>query len=539
MACGTDPSTAPNDAGTEAGGGGCHAGEAELDGVCVPAGVTSCASGFEPDGDGGCRAVLPASPCGPGELAVPGDGACHVVAPCPSTDWPELPAEALAAAQYVDASYTGGDSDGSMRRPWTTLIEGIEAASAGAVVALAAGTYQGPFRTAERPVRIWGACPERVELTTEGDDPTLFVLSNADGSEVRSLSISGKYPLAVTGSKAVLLEGLWLHDSEAPALAVVDALGESEVLLRGSLVESARQIGVLVAGATLSVESSVVRGTRATLAGQGGVGITAIASPADGVPSVLSIRSSVIEQNTATGVAVLGSEATLVGTLVRDTQPQPADGKFGEAVVVVPDADFDVPTRATLEGCVLERNLEASLLVSDAEATVTETTVRDSRPELALGERGFGVAVQRSPQGSRPAHLTLRASTVLDSDLVGVFVGDATAEVDRVLVRRTSPTSGSEDGDGFVVVNYGRGAEAVLTASRIEQSGRAGASSFSAILRLGSSAFECNAFHLDGEPAPAGPFEITNLGGNACGCEGESVECQVLSAGLTPPATPE
>src|SRR5689334_16759401 len=40
---------------------GCAAGEDLADGTCLPAGVPpgKCGAGFEPDGEGGCDAVLP------------------------------------------------------------------------------------------------------------------------------------------------------------------------------------------------------------------------------------------------------------------------------------------------------------------------------------------------------------------------------------------------------------------------------------------------------------------------------------------------
>src|SRR6185369_521075 len=52
----------------------CPPGETPLDnGGCQPAGVPpeACGQGFEPDGQGGCNAILPPDPCPPGLMAVP------------------------------------------------------------------------------------------------------------------------------------------------------------------------------------------------------------------------------------------------------------------------------------------------------------------------------------------------------------------------------------------------------------------------------------------------------------------------------------
>src|SRR5215471_20099119 len=85
--------------------GGCAPGEATLkDGTCVPAGVpaNACAAGFVADGKAGCRAVLPPSPCDKGQMAVPGETACHDVDDCGTGTYGTIPIG--AKSQLVDAS---------------------------------------------------------------------------------------------------------------------------------------------------------------------------------------------------------------------------------------------------------------------------------------------------------------------------------------------------------------------------------------------------------------------------------------------------
>src|SRR5262245_14855164 len=50
----------------------CKPGEAETMNGCEPAGIApeACAKGFAPDGERGCKAILPAS-CPDGQLAIP------------------------------------------------------------------------------------------------------------------------------------------------------------------------------------------------------------------------------------------------------------------------------------------------------------------------------------------------------------------------------------------------------------------------------------------------------------------------------------
>src|SRR5262245_12038184 len=92
----------------------CPPGETPLaGGGCQPAGVPpeACGQGFEPDGQGGCNAILPADPCPPGLMAVPGDTKCHEVAPCDSGDYGTIPID--ATTQFVNGAYAGNDSDGT------------------------------------------------------------------------------------------------------------------------------------------------------------------------------------------------------------------------------------------------------------------------------------------------------------------------------------------------------------------------------------------------------------------------------------------
>ena len=144
---------------------GCAAGERPLDdGSCQNAGVRpdACADGFEADDDGGCTAILPASPCGEGTMAVPGDTECREVAPCGDAPWGDIPVD--GTTRYVDGAYAGGDSDGTSRRPWTTILDALVAAAPDDLIAIAAGSYQEDVLLVSKPVRLWGRCPSMVEI---------------------------------------------------------------------------------------------------------------------------------------------------------------------------------------------------------------------------------------------------------------------------------------------------------------------------------------------------------------------------------------
>src|SRR5262245_45900115 len=132
---------------------GCPAGHLMVDGSCEPAGIppTACGEGFLPDDGRGCVPVLPASTCSDGQLAVPGDTECRELVSCGAAPWGDIPID--ANTEYVDASYAGTDSDGSANKPWTTISDAVAAASSGAIVAIAAGSYVEDVQLIGKPVR--------------------------------------------------------------------------------------------------------------------------------------------------------------------------------------------------------------------------------------------------------------------------------------------------------------------------------------------------------------------------------------------------
>src|SRR5262245_38384618 len=136
---------------------GCAPGERPLDdGACQPAGVVACAAGFEADGTGGCRAILPAEPCPKGSMAVPGETSCREVSPCGRGKWGERPPP--TGALYVDAAYLGGDGDGSEAKPYTTIEDAVLSAPRGATVVVAEGSYA-EHVDLNAPITLRGRCP--------------------------------------------------------------------------------------------------------------------------------------------------------------------------------------------------------------------------------------------------------------------------------------------------------------------------------------------------------------------------------------------
>jgi hypothetical protein len=444
----------------------CPPGERPVtEGGCQPAGVPSdgCAPGFAHDGDRGCDAILPAAPCPPGAMAVPGDTECREVAPCGAGPWGDIPVDSTTV--YVDQSYTGGASDGTDVSPWTSLAQAIAAAPSGAIVAVAAGSYSGSVTIANKPIQLWGRCPTMVALVGSANQSgAVNIHAGADGTELHNLALTGpNMGLAHFGSVAVVAEQLWIHDCGMEGIYAEDELGEATLTLSDSLIEDNVTVGVSSFGATLTVERSLIRGTQ-PYAGLG-YGIVAAPSPNDDGPTNLTVRSSLIDDNHHLGVWISASVATLEATVVRGTLSEgsgmPADG------IRLQDGSI-----GELSSLVVEDNQNGGLNLAGSETTVTSTVVRRSS--------GHGIYVEPDSAGA-PGKLTLGSSLIEDHRTSGITLNGSSATLQGTAIRTTEDLGGS----GIVVsfdLDQAAPSSATITYSLVER-----ASDFG-ILVLGSDA---------------------------------------------------
>ncbi|HZO15223.1 MAG TPA: hypothetical protein VFB62_18245, partial [Polyangiaceae bacterium] len=221
----------------------------------------ACAPGFEHDGAYSCAPILPADTCPPGLMAVPGETACRPVMTCGEGQWGDIPIDATTV--YVDENYAGTDSDGSAAKPWTTIGAAASAAPTGALIAIAAGSYAEDMVITNKSVRIWGVCPERVEIVGLGSGfATIDIVQGASGTEVHGLSIRGNgRGIGLSGSVDVVVDSVWVHDLTLGGIDLASAFGPTNAVVRGSLVEATRVAGIFSSGADATIEASVVRGT--------------------------------------------------------------------------------------------------------------------------------------------------------------------------------------------------------------------------------------------------------------------------------------
>ncbi|WP_437758974.1 right-handed parallel beta-helix repeat-containing protein [Sorangium sp. So ce1389] len=452
----------------------CLPGELQLEsGSCQPSGVppNACGEGFVAFGHGRCGVLLPQEVCPKGRMAIPGETNCREVALCGDGPWGEIPVE--ANTQFVDVAYAAGDSNGTAARPWTTIQKGIDEAEDGAIVAVAAGSYFEDVVIEDKAVRLWGRCPGLVEIRGTGGNTEAVLAGSgaASGTEIRSIAITGeRVGISIVDTRNITIEQVWVHSTGDLGIYIVDVDGPTGVVLRASLVEQHRDVGVFVGGSDATIEDTVVRATQPSADGLSGRGIVVQNDRDTGERASVLVRASLVEQNRDVGVFVGGSDATIEDTVVRATQPS-ADGLSGWGIVVQNDRDTGERASVLVRASLVEQNRDVGVFVGGSDATIEDTVVRATQPS-ADGLSGWGIVVQNDHDTGERASVLVRASLVEQNRDVGVFVGGSDATIEATVVRATQPRADGLFGRGIVVQNgnfTGERANVTVRACLIEE----------------------------------------------------------------------
>jgi hypothetical protein len=563
----------------------CAIGERLVDDTCVPPGVPAeaCNEGFAPADDGGCLAVVPADPCAPGEMAVPGDTTCRSIAPCGEAPWGDIPTD--GTTQHVDADFVG-TSDGGATAPWTTIQTAVDAAAPGAIVAVAAGSYPETVTISGKAVRLWGRCPSLVEVTGSLSGVAGVQLFQADGAEVHGLALtSTQLGVSVFGTGRVTLSQLWVHDTSERGVYLEDMGGAPEARLEQSLVERSTLAGAYTAGSILEIEGSEVRDV---IAAPISAGIIAEINSATGGRAQLAVAGSHVHGVQAAGVSANGSSAVVERTYLHDlgTDPELGFAVLGDAFPALGQA-----SEVTLRRCVIDRPGAGGLRVDAGTALVELTTFRDAgdvhaqtsainaQPDETMGPSAvtirqttmvrshrtgfiligsnadidglhvaetmstssgiFGRGLQAQPWMGTPSNLSVRHSRISRSHDHAVAVVDSSAILDDVVLSETQPLSSGIMGDGLSVVSDTAPASATITNSATVGNARSGIASFGAATAVGGMLIDCNQIDLASQDFGSYPASFENLGDNRCGCGDEERTCALSATELQPPSAPE
>ena len=538
IGCGEDSTPKQAAGNAQDAGVGCAPGTlVQDDGTCLAAGPAAfgCAEGFTAADDGGCEPVLPADECADGLVAVPGDARCRPLADCGDGTWGSIPVD--ATTEYVDASYAGADSDGTAARPWPTIGEGVTAAQAGAIVAVAEGSYAEAVAL-EKPVRLLGRCPSLVEVAGPASAfGTIVISSGADGAEVRGLAIAGGGAgIAASGVTGVTVSEVWIHDTGAYGFDAETALGPTDVTMTDSLIERARNAGGFLVGAGVSFERTVIR---ASVPGplSTGRGVLLRASPGAADRGSASLDRCVLSDNAESAAYVAGGDLSIEASVIRRTQPN-AQSEGGRAV----NAQLGPAgsrSSVTIRTSVFEDNRSAGIALIGSDAIVEGTVVRRTELERSTGGYGMGMAVEMDRDTMTPASLEVRSSLIEASKEAGVLVLGSPATIASTILRGAEGSFGGVFGDGVAVVSLYGQATLALRGCVLASNGRADVTAFGASASLRANLLDCSPIHLDGEIYERQYPTFSDEGGNRCGCGDTATKCSMLSSMLTPPSSIE
>jgi hypothetical protein len=313
-------------------------------------------------------------------MAVPGETECQPVMACGEGLWGNIIVDATTI--YVDAAYAGGANDGSSSQPFTTIADAVDAASPGALIAVAAGTYAEDVAI-QKPVRLWGVCPDQAILTGGGGEVGAITLGpGATGAEVHGFSVAADNPTAVfvSGAEDVTLAHLWLHDGTGRGLTIESSLGATSVRAERVLVERAHVVGVGVVGADASFHEVVLRDILPRQSDQtNGIGMSIEIHP-DTTAAEVAITTSVVERSHDAGILVFGSKASIEQTVVRDISPQPSDLQGGQGIGLQIDPASQAQPQLTATHVLVEAPMPSASLPPAPRPTWRRSSCGTSRP---------------------------------------------------------------------------------------------------------------------------------------------------------------
>ncbi len=245
----------------------------------------------------------------------------------------------------------------------------------------------------------------------------------------------------------------------------------SRIVLRRSSLDRCQATGILMERSQLELEDVAITHTQTSIGREGGFGLLAYDTAS------IEVTRVAIDDNRSAGVVISGP-ASMRGSdlLVRGTLPDPLDREGG---------GLNVQDGATLEleRALIEGNHVTGVTIGQAEqpttathATIRDLIVRDTAPQAAGGDFGYGVDL-----GSG-AELTLERALLEGNHAVGMTLFDGASLVATDLV-----VSGTlaRPNDGTL----GRGVTIDQSRARIERA-RIARSYEVGVLGLGESTIE-------------------------------------------------
>ncbi|MFC1482526.1 hypothetical protein ACFL51_01840, partial [Myxococcota bacterium] len=227
-----------------------------------------------------------------------------------------------------------------------------------------------------------------------------------------------------------------------------------EAAITKSLVASNANIGLMLTGAEATVTGSVVRDTQVSASGVNGRGIVAQCHPGGLSCGRLTVTGSLVRGNVESGFRINGVEAAITGSLVRDTQPA-INGMFGWGIEAICHSPTQICASLVLTDSLVRSSSEIGLFFQGADATISGSVVRETQPN-AMGEYGQGIHAQCDPDIRGCGHLDLTGSLIAVNSCIGVLTSGVPISLSSVAVVDTRQNSegqwAGEYGEGVFAV---------------------------------------------------------------------------------------
>jgi hypothetical protein len=429
---------------------------------CTPVGVTSCPAGASLDRSGGCAALLPHEPCGPGKVELLGATSCANRWQCPGGDYPVVPLGIdPGSAQYVNRNFSG-KSDGTRSNPWTTITDALATVKANGAVLVAAGSYAEDLVLDKPGVHLIGSCPDRVSITGSGavvTPPALYpcaysgpkaalcIAASAASSVVQALEVKGGGDgVAVVGATGVKLSLLQVVGTGRYGIRIEElgrpdgSLAAAGATLDDLSVQGAHGAGIYVGGATVNTVSQVTISATQPLNDYRGYGMTVLPG-ATGLGSRTSsdvkLAGLLIVGSADAALHVSGSTATVTDSFLGNLDGVAPAGRG----VLVERTMFPGGNQAhvTLKRTIVQRTRDAAIDVRSSAVSLEDVTVRDTFGRSPDGCSGQGIRIRADRHA--PATATVTHSLIDQSRQAAIHALGAAVTVTGSILRGSAPDS--------------------------------------------------------------------------------------------------
>ena len=311
--------------------------------------ASHCPVGWRVAVTGGCEPLLPPGRCSGPFLEVIGEAECKPIADCGTGMWGKI--KVRKDTLYVDAGYTGHDSNGTAARPFKSIRDAVSQAAKGGHIAIAEGSYKENV-VLNSDITIEGRCPQMVTITNLSSSVFATVSMFGENITIRGVTITGTEMGVLAASKKGVIERVVITGCSKHGIQVQGLLGDvASLYLKDSLVAKNTTAGVAVNDSILKTERAVIR-DNIPQAGKKGSGF-GIQVNSDARKATVDINDSVLTGNKYAGIITYGGIVRVLRSVIQYTAPHTLGAENGSGIETYADK---FPTELALE-CLIPPSL--------------------------------------------------------------------------------------------------------------------------------------------------------------------------------------